>query len=67
MGYYLKKKKISYTKNQIKPIGKHWLTYSFLFMLIRCIKTLSETLKFYNNKFEKWGKLGSSYRWKKNQ
>ncbi len=27
-------------QNQIKPIWKHWLTYFFMFILIRYIKTL---------------------------
>lgn len=47
-----------------------------MFILIRYIKTLFKTIKFYKNKFEKWGKLGSCgenlttgymcrYRWKK--
>ncbi len=58
MGYYLKKI-VSYTQNQIKPIWKHWLAYSFMFILIRYIKTLIETIKFYRNQFEKWGKLDS--------
>ena len=76
MSYYLKKKIVSYTQNQIKSIWKHWLTYSFMFILIRYIKTLFETIKFYINQFEKWGKLDSCcenlttgymccYRWKK--
>ena len=49
-----------------------------MFILIRYIKTLFETIKFYKNQFEKWGKLGSCgenvttgymcrYRWKKNR
>ena len=58
MSYELKKL-VSYTKNQIKPIWKHWLTYLFQFMLIRYIKTFFETIKFYKIQFEKWGKLGS--------
>ena len=47
-----------------------------MFILIRYIKTLFETIKFYRNQFEKWGKLDSCcenlttgymcrYRWKK--
>ena len=57
MSYYLKKKKLVTLK--IRLIWKHWLTYSFMFILIRYIKTLFKTIKFYINQFEKWGKLDS--------
>ncbi len=53
----------SYTKYQIKLIGKKWLTYLFLFMLIKYTITFFDTIKFYRTQFQKWGKLGS--RWEK--